>query len=430
MQEERSGRSWRGASWLLVSALFHGAVMWFAFGPRPELDRSERLFELPAELEFGLAVSAPGGGDASAAPPPAKLAKAKPVSPPKRAKPVVHDADVHVPSAEARAEQAPKPSRDEGTAADSGEGSTPGALGAGLGDGLGDGSGYAPKGATIALNVDLARVRKTALLLETAALLDIIPEWQALLAGSGLEPMQDFERVFVATPTLERADLVVSARHRLARTRIEAAVQQLASEAGRPAPFHEQEGYPVAAWRNRGPTERVLAITGADQFAITRSSDLARVLEVARALARARAEQGFEQAELAAQGGLLAMQPQEAVALWVEGVAKYVRGEAAGVPKSLRMSIYHVDQFTTELRVRGQYASKTAAADALTAMDALRQSLSDHPKVVFLGLKSALDKAVIEQDGAALRLRVQLTLHQTRYLMKFVARALRPRPSP
>jgi hypothetical protein len=42
-------------------------------------------------------------------------------------------------------------------------------------------------------------------------------------------------------------------------------------------------------------------------------------------------------------------------------------------------------------------------------------------------LKSALDRAQIEQAGAALLLNVRLTLHQTRYLLRFVTRALRPR---
>jgi hypothetical protein len=90
------------------------------------------------------------------------------------------------------------------------------------------------------------------------------------------------------------------------------------------------------------------------------------------------------------------------------------------------MSLYHVDQFNTELRVRGQYASSSDAAQALTAMDALRRELSEHPRVIFLGLKSALDTAVIEQSGSALSLHVRLTLHQTRYLMRYVTRALRP----
>jgi len=60
-------------------------------------------------------------------------------------------------------------------------------------------------------------------------------------------------------------------------------------------------------------------------------------------------------------------------------------------------------------------------------MDGLRAELSDHPRVVFLGLKSAVDRAQIEQQGKTLRLKVRLTLHQTRYLMSFVRMVLRPR---
>jgi hypothetical protein len=56
-----------------------------------------------------------------------------------------------------------------------------------------------------------------------------------------------------------------------------------------------------------------------------------------------------------------------------------------------------------------------------------RRLLSEHPRVTFLGLKSAVDKAQIEQQGASLRLTVKLTLHQTRYLMGYVTRTLKPR---
>jgi hypothetical protein len=37
-----------------------------------------------------------------------------------------------------------------------------------------------------------------------------------------------------------------------------------------------------------------------------------------------------------------------------------------------------------------------------------------------------MDRAVIEQHGSALALNVRLTLHQTRYLLRYVTRALRP----
>ena len=101
------------------------------------------------------------------------------------------------------------------------------------------------------------------------------------------------------------------------------------------------------------------------------------------------------------------------------------------MPQSVRLSLFPVDQFSTELSVRAQYASVSTAADALELLEAQRHALSDQPRVSFLGLKSAVDKAELTQQGSALRLQVQLTLHQTRYLMGYVTRALKPRaPKP
>lgn len=408
--------------WVVVSCLVH-ALLWLHSGGVRSEPEHDRPFQLPAQLEFGISVTAPGGGDASREPPPKPVAR-------KVVKRSIKPApDPNAFSAHAKPETTAAKTTDDKPEAvrSSGTGDTEGALGAGLGDGLGAGSGYAPQGATIALNVDLARVRQTALVLETAALLDIIPEWQKLLAGSGVDPLQDLQRVFVASPTLERSSVVVSAQHNLSRARLDAAVAQLARERGKSAAFHVREGFEVADWHNRGPTARVIALTGDDQFTITRSGDLERVLQVASALGRARQEQGFHAAEVAAHGGLLAMQEREAIALWVEGVRKYVRDDSEGVPLSLRMSIYHVDQFNTELRIRAQYASSAAASAAHSVMDGLRSELSDLPKVIELGVKSAIDRAQLEQAGRALELRVRLTLHQTRYLMRFVRRALRPR---
>jgi hypothetical protein len=410
---------------LLVSALVHSVWLLASRGGLP-LETGPR-FDLRTQVEFGLAALPTPGAAASAAAAPPKLPEPKHPTKPRRAKAAPDpDAFRFKADASAAAEPTPQPvaaaNEAEEGAAQSGDGIVAGAVGDG--SGLGDG-GYAPLGATLALNVDLERVRKTALVLEMQPLLEIIPEWQLLLSGSGIDPARDLQRVFVATPNLERSSLVVAARHRLARARISAAVDQLAAEQGQAAPFRRDSGFEVAAWRNRGPTARVIALTADDQFTITRAADLARVLSVAQALTQLRSQQGFESHELAEQGGLLAMLPNEAAALWIEGVPKYVHGDVAGVPRSLRLSIYHVDQFNSELRVRGQYASPTAAADALQAMDALRVSLGNEPKLIFLGLKSALDNAQLEQSGAALHLQVRLTLHQTRYLLRYLTRALR-----
>jgi hypothetical protein len=408
---DRRGNGLRWAAWLFVSVALH-ALLWLR--ARGETPAEPSLpFALPTQVQFGLA-SAPTREKTAPAPGPASAATTQPK-----------------PRAAARIH--PKPARDPnayGTArapmvgAGTPEPGASDARGAAQAEADGDANGLAPLGATLALNVDLDRVRRSALVLELPAVLDLVPEWQKLLAGSGLEPLSDLDRVFVAMPDAQSASSVVAAQHHLPRARLEAAVSQLAAADGRPAAFRPQEGLAVAAWRNRGPSERVIALTGADQFIIARAADLARVLAVSRALAETRKKQGFSLRELDAQGGLLAMQEREAIALWIEGLGNYVRGDVTGLPRSLRLSISQVDQFHTELGVRGQYLDAADAAAALRGMEARRAELSHDPQLSFLGLSSAITEAVLERDRAALVLHVQLTLHQTRYLLRFVRRLL------
>lgn len=427
----KHSQPWRSGNWwVLVSVLLHSSVLLGLRGRLPEPDRQDFL-TLPDSVEFGITEAAlsPEGAAAAAA-----AAKAPATRPPEPKSP---------PTVRAPRARAPKPVAASGAVAVSDESAGPagekdapssadaaaasGLFGSGSGPGLtGDGSSGVG-GGTIALNVDLERVRDSALLLETQALLDIIPEWQALLAGSGIDAVRDFRRVFVAAPSLDRAALIVSAEHVLSSARVTSAVSTLAAERGSPAPFRTESGLPVAAWYNRGPTERVIALTGDKQLLITRGRDLSRVLSVSRALGIARTGQGFASDEVEARGGLLAMQPDEAVALWVEGLRRYVRNGPGGIPDAVRLSVFRVDQFYTDLAVAGTYASKADAAEALGIMDGLRAELSNHPRVIFLGLKSALDSARIEQQGSLLRLKVRLTLHQTRYLLGFVRNILRPR---
>lgn len=420
-----SARRLSPLAWSCVSLALHALVFAHSCEVRRELE-TPSPFQLPTQVEFGLADGLPGGGNLTREPPAQPAAKPKAAVRRSRAKAAV-DPNAFASASATAAEQASAKNAPDKPAAVSGQGEHADGSGAGLGSGMGPGSGFAPAGATIALNVDLQRIRNTALLLETEALLDIIPEWQALLAGSGIEPMRDLQRVFVASPTLERGSVVIAADHQLPHDRVVGAVTQLAREQGKHAAFAAQGGFEVADWRNRGPTERSIALTGAHQFTITRTSDLARVLQVADSLGEIRKGQGVSNAELDRHGGLLAMEEREAVALWVEGAHKYLRSDSPAVPESLRISLFPLDQFNTELRVRAQYRSAEAAAQAQAALAGLQHELSDHPRVMFLGLKSAVDKAEVEPLGAALRIHVKLTLHQTRHLMGYVTRALKPR---
>jgi hypothetical protein len=425
----KRSQPWRSGSWwFLVSVLLHSSLLLALRGRTPESDPPD-FFQLPDTVEFGVsdATLGPEGAAAAAANTPVQPAPQPKSAAKVRAPKVRAPKPLAASSAASASDDAAGPHEAEAEGGAENTVAVSGLFGTGAGSGLSGAGPGGVGGATIALNVDLERVRNSALLLETQALLDIIPEWQALLAGSGIDAVKDFRRVFVAAPSSDRAALIVSAEHALSTARISSAISSLATERGSQAPFRTEYGVPVAPWHNRGPTERVIALTSDDQLVITRDTDLSRVLSVARALGVARKAQGFPSQEVDARGGLLAMQPDEAVALWVEGLHRYVRNGPGGIPDSVRLSIFRVDQFHTDLAITGTYASTNAAEEARGIMDGLRAELSNHPRVIFLGLKSALDSAEIEQHGTLLRLKVRLTLHQTRYLMAFVKNILRPR---
>ena len=167
-------------------------------------------------------------------------------------------------------------------------------------------------------------------------MLELIPEWLSLLDGSGLEPLQDFHRIFVASPSLKRSALVVSGRVRGGQPAIARAVNALAKDRRKPAAFAPQGELRVAPWHNRGPTQRVIGTVGQDQIVIARPTDVSRALAVSAALgARHGKEKKMER--LSGPLALLAMYQGEAVALSIEGVAQYMRGDKTHAPLGVRL---------------------------------------------------------------------------------------------
>jgi hypothetical protein len=441
-----------GAAALLASLALHALVL-LAFGAWLDAPAD---FELtpPTLVEMGLHDADPGApGSPPPAAPPAPTPEPEPVRPIEKPEPRVKPKPEHAASdfaidasvPDEKENVASKDVPDAGVAAsaagfdtgadgkvaspNSGDGLAPLGLGGGMGfgaGGFGDGVG-GPPGAIVGLHVDLDRIRDSSLILETSALLELIPEWLQLLEGSGLDALSDLRRVFVASPSLTRASLVVSGRLRGGSAQLARAVKQLASDRGKSAAFREEGGLKVAPWHNRGPTQRVVGQLGSDQFVIARPNDVARALAVSAALSvRHGRDPRMERAKGAL--ALLAMYEGEAAALSVEGVHQYVRGEARKhAPPGLRLSLHHVDEFNADLRAFGYYGSAAKAAAALPYFDALRTSWIDHPRAHYLGVQAALREARFEQEGKLLKLEVRLTLHQVRYLLAYVSKALKPR---
>lgn len=430
------------AACLALSVAAH-VLLFFAFAGW-HARAVELPFELPDQIEFGLSETKPGDPGAPGAAPPAAPPPPEPVASkrPRRPARVVPDDGAFALDAGVAQAESERDARDaavalgaEGGTEDgqpalaSGQGNA--LLGGGLGLGFGAGGfgngtgGGGPPGAVIGLHADLQRITDTSLVLELRALLGLIPDWQEVLAGSGLEVADDFARVFVATPSLDHSALVISARVRGGQRTVKAAVQRLAQERKQPAAFAERAGLAVAAWRNRGPTERVVALIGSEQLLIARPDDVGRAAAVAEALARRHARQpGMERAPGSA--ALLAMYEGEAAALSVEGVRRFAPASAREVlPLGLRISLRHIDEFYAQLRLYGYYESAARAAAAAERLEVLRPELVEHPRSQYLGLQSALREATVTVHATTVTIDTKVTLHQTRYLLNSVARLLK-----
>ncbi len=447
---------WRGRTrssvFFALSLALH-ALLLFAFGAW--LDAAPPIeLELPDMIELGISGDRGESGEPPPAAPPAAVQPEtppeKPVEKPiEKPKPELAASDfaidASVPTEEATdtrkdapdggVQMAAAPASSDagvdGRAASplDGDGLAPFGQGGGLGFGTGGfGTGIGgPPGAVIGLHVDLDRIRDSSLILETSALLELIPEWLQLLDGSGLDALQDFSRIFVASPSLKRSALVVSGRVRGGQAQVTRAVNALASDRGRPATFATQGALRVAPWWNRGPTERVIGFVGNDQIVIARPTDVSRALAVAAALATRHSKDARMERTPAGPASLLAMYQGEAVALSIEGLAQYVKGDASRIPLGARLSLRHLDEFNAELRAYGYYKTSEAAQAAVPYFNELRTGWIDHPQAQYLGLRAALEAAHIDRDGRTVTLEVTLTLHQVRYLLAFVSRALKPR---
>lgn len=420
---------------VVISSGLHG-LLWIpsAWCSAPALPPV--AFQTPDYVEFGLTDGAPGSEGAQGAQGHAPLVEEAPSQPPAadekpNAAPESQGLAVTpaATSAHASAARRDKPKRppatpqiDAGTATLSeGESGSPYGQGVGLGfgvGGFGDAQG-GPPGAVLGLHLDMDRIRNSPLVLEIDALLHILPEWPKLLAGSGLNPLADFSRLFVAAPNLKRSHVVMSARARRGSAAMRQAAQRLGAAQHTSVRFVPQNTLSVAPWPNRGPTKRMLALLPQGQFVIARPPDVDRVMAVAAAIAKRHARQpGMER--LPGPASLLAMYKDEAAALSLEGTHHFVRDRVPWLSPALRISLTPIDEFYVGLRAIGYYDRAARAAAALRQLRQLREGLVDHPRIRYLGLRSAVAEADLNATGDTIDVRLRLTLHQTRYLIAYL----------
>jgi hypothetical protein len=285
-------------------------------------------------------------------------------------------------------------------------------------------TGYAPPGAQIALRIDMVRIRDSALSRDVSDLLAAIPDWRLLLEGSGIDPLADLNRVFLASPNLRRSRLVVAGHYNGGEAIAEKAVDNLARERDKKVSWRSQDGIRYARWLNKDETRRIIALVGPDEFVITRPVDLPRVLAVARALAERRKEEGKE--AVSDTEALLAMEEGEAWSLTVEGARQFARGRVKSVPTRLSVRVFDLAGDQIEVRATGNYDSVEEAEKARRYWNRRRKQFASHPLLGLLGMTAPLLDASVKQEEETVEARTTLTHRQMRVLLGFLKSSLAP----
>ena len=388
--------AWLGA--IGASIALHGLVYLVAHDFM-RLPTIELQLQLPSEAEFGV-IEAPK--DAPAPPSPPAPATPAPEEPPEST----------LPSAKPKPPKAVSPA----------EPPLPAALAA-----AGDVAKLAPKGSQLALRLDLDRLRTHPLADEAGELLRALPDVRALLDGSGVDPLRDLSRLFLASPDLRRQHVVMAGRYTGDEGVARAAVARLAEHKGMPAVWRTQRGIATAPWHNADETERVVALLAPSVFAITRPADLPRVLAVTRATRAALAAENAGEA-------LIHMDPRELMNVAVEDARSFVRGARAQLaPNQLVVSVREqaADPAQLEVSALARYPDAGQASSALEYWDKLRGQYASHALVALMNLDRLLRDMALSTSGSELKLELSVPPRQARLLLRFLRDSIRgPTPEP
>ena len=287
-----------------------------------------------------------------------------------------------------------------------------------------DGPSRIPPGAQRALRMDMKRVRESPRAPDVTRFLEGVPDWRLILNGSGIDPVEDLDRLLVASPNLERSKLVIAGRHRHEPRFARTSASRLAKSRGKGVRWTKRFGVTTARWHNLDRTNRTLALLGPQHFSITRRQDLQRVL----AMAKARELRDPENEGLVAARGpeaLLSMGPEEALSLEVEGVHRFVVGSVRHVPLRLRVAVRETGTDQATVNVLATYASD---ADATAAAAYWRNVADFYAGQLWLTL-AGFGRTIrgMQLDAQTDRVRVSLTLNadQIRFILSYLEGRLR-----
>ena len=281
-----------------------------------------------------------------------------------------------------------------------------------------------PAGAQLALRIDMKRIRESPLGPDVTQFLSGVPDWQLLLAGSGIDPVEDLDRLLVASPNLERSKLVLAGRHHRGKTFAEASVRLMARSRRKPAPWKRRYGVRTAPWHNLDGTKRTIAVLSPHHFTITRPKDLRRVL----ALAKARGLRDAKKEGLIKAHGpdvLLSMGPKEALSLEIEGVHRFVRGSVRHIPMRLRVAVRETGADEATVTALATFASDAEARDASIYWKKVAAFYSQQLVMTLAGFGKTLRRMTLNPEQERIEVSFTLTADQVRFILSYLEGRLR-----
>ena len=376
---------------------------------------------LPTEIEFGitegldLAIAANDGARASRPP------SGQPGPEPNLGANLV-DAGVPEPEREPEPEQEPESAQEPEADAPASDDRESGE--AVVAPAATEGPSRLPPGAQLALRIDMRRVRESPIGPDVTQFLKAVPDWQLILAGSGIDPVSDLDRLLVATPNLQRSKLVLAGKHRRDDGFARASVARLARSQGKSVRWKRIYGVPTAKWHNRDSTARTIALLDGQHFSITRRQDLERVLALAKARElRDAKREGW----IAARGpeALLSMGPSEALSLEVEGVHRFVLGNVEHVPVRLRLAVSETGTNEATVVALATYASSEEAEAAAAYWERVATFYSKQLILTLAGFGKTLRRMDLEPDEERVRVTFTLNADQIRFILSYAEGRLR-----
>jgi hypothetical protein len=270
----------------------------------------------------------------------------------------------------------------------------------------------------------MKRIRESPLGSDVTRFLQGVPDWQLLLQGSGIDPVEDLDRLLVATPNLQRSRLVLAGRHRRDESFARRSVRRLARSRGKTLRWRTRYGVATAPWHNLDQTLRVIALLGTKHFSITRRQDLERVLAMAEARElRDPKKEGL----IAAKGpdALLSMGPGEAISLEVEGVHRFVIGSIQHVPTRLRLAVGETGPNQATVTVLATYDDAEGARGAAAYWKKVATFYSQQLIMTLAGFGKTLRRMDFEPKGKRVRVSFSLNADQIRFILSYAEGRLR-----